>query len=57
MKKILIPTNTDKDGVALTLKSNYKGMSGANFKPQIGGGYREPMIMEIIYEDRSDNMP
>lgn len=22
-----------------------------------GGGQREPMIMEIIYEDRQDNMP
>lgn len=22
-----------------------------------GGGYREPMIMEIIYEDRRDDMP
>ena len=22
-----------------------------------GGGQREPIIMEIIYEDRQDNMP
>lgn len=38
MKKIRIPTNTDADGSAVCIKSNYYKMGCVNFQPQIGGG-------------------
>lgn len=51
-----IPTNTDKHGCAVCIKANYKGMSGANFKPQVGGGkYAATGVMEIVYEEDRDS--
>ena len=35
--KRLIPTNTDRDGVAVCIKSNYFKMGSKNFQPQTGG--------------------
>lgn len=54
-----IPTNTDKDGCSVCIKANYKGMSGANFKPQVGGGkYAATGVLEIVYEEgRKANQP
>lgn len=52
MRKILIPTNTDKDGNAICIKSNYMHMGSTNFKPQIGGGRFAAMgVIELMYED------
>ena len=50
-----IPTNTDKDGCAVCIKANYKGMSGANFKPQVGGEYAATGVIEIVYEEDCDS--
>ena len=55
MKKIRIPTNTDVDGSAVCIKSNYFKMGCINFQPQIGGEYAATGVMEIIYEQDSDN--
>lgn len=57
MLKKRIPTNVDVNGCAICIKSNYYKMGCTNFQPQVGGGNREPMIMEIIYEDGRDDMP
>lgn len=43
MKKIRIPTNTDADGSAVCIKSNYYKMGCINFQPQIGGGSMRPL--------------
>lgn len=37
MKKERKPTNTDADGCAVCIKSNYFKMGIANFVPQVGG--------------------
>ena len=50
MEKIVIPTNVDINSCAVCIKSNYYKMGCVNFQPQVGGGNREPMIMETIYE-------
>lgn len=42
MKKDMIPTNTDANGLSLCIKSNYFRMGGVNFLPQIGGGSMLP---------------
>jgi hypothetical protein len=38
-----IPTNTDSDGCAVCIKSNYFKMGSRNFKPQVGGGSMLPL--------------
>lgn len=49
-----IPTNTDFDGCAVCIKSNYYKMGCVNFQPQLGGGkYAATGVMEIIYEEDS----
>ena len=56
MKKIRIPTNTDADGSAVCIKSNYYKMGCVNFQPQIGGGkYAATGVMEIVYEEDCDS--
>lgn len=49
-----IPTNTDSDGCAVCIKSNYFKMGVKNFQPQVGGGkYAASGVMEIVYEEES----
>ena len=56
MKKIQIPTNTDADGSAVCIKSNYYKMGCVNFQPQIGGGkYAATGVMGIVYEEDCDS--
>lgn len=49
-KRVL--TNTDSDGAAVCIKSNYYKMGSRNFQPQVGGGkYAATGVMEIVYEE------